>query len=229
MLLLLSSPSSSLIIIKTYRSTIYVDVAYCCRPSSMVCWSVCHTSEPCKNSWTDRDVIWVQDLGWPREPCIRWGSRSPMGRGNFGERVPIIKYRDFCRELCKNGWIDWFAIWVVSGKPKEAHIQSYLPGGTNVHKYNRIRHEAPKCLTTLCRDLCKMPQPIDLRFRLLSIINLRSSTDKTLKDLQDSKRWQDDCQQACCCPDNLRHAAPSVSPALYVGQLDWGTRNSENI
>jgi len=36
-----------------------------------------------------------------------------------------------CCELCKNGWTNWFAIWVVdSGGPKEAHVQSYLPGGT---------------------------------------------------------------------------------------------------
>ena len=32
--------------------------------------------EPCKNGWTDRDAVWVEDAGGPREPCIRWGSRS---------------------------------------------------------------------------------------------------------------------------------------------------------
>jgi len=53
-----------------------------------VCWSVCRTSEPCKNSWTDRDAVWVEDLGGPKGPCIRWGFRSPMGRGKFlGESV----------------------------------------------------------------------------------------------------------------------------------------------
>jgi len=57
--------------------------------------SVCHTSEPCKNGCTDRDAVWVEDSGGPKEPCIRWGSRSPMGRGNFeGKGRLIVKYRD---------------------------------------------------------------------------------------------------------------------------------------
>ena len=42
-----------IIIIRPHRSTTYVDAAYSCRPSSVVCLSVCllvcHTSEPCKN------------------------------------------------------------------------------------------------------------------------------------------------------------------------------------
>ena len=37
------------IIVRPLRSTTYVDAAYCYRPSSVVCRSVCHTSEPCKN------------------------------------------------------------------------------------------------------------------------------------------------------------------------------------
>jgi len=56
-----------------------------------VCRSVCYTTEPCRNGCTDRDAVWVKDLGGPKEPCIRWGSRSPMGRVNFeGEKgVPL--------------------------------------------------------------------------------------------------------------------------------------------
>ena len=83
------------IIIRPHRSTTYVDAAYCYRPSSMVCLSVCHTSEPCKNSCTDRDAIWVEDSGGPKEPCVRWRSRSPHGKGQFlGGGHPIVKYRD---------------------------------------------------------------------------------------------------------------------------------------
>jgi len=48
-----------------------------------VCRSVCHTSEPCKNGWTDRDAIWVEDSGGPKESCIRWGSRFTHGKGQF--------------------------------------------------------------------------------------------------------------------------------------------------
>jgi len=59
-----------------------------------VCQSVCHTSEPCKNRRTDRDTIWDEVSGGPRETCIRWGSRSPMGRGNFeGEGASHCKVK----------------------------------------------------------------------------------------------------------------------------------------
>jgi len=42
-----------------------------------VCRSVCHISKPCKHGCTDRDFIWVEDLGGPKEPCIRWGLDPP--------------------------------------------------------------------------------------------------------------------------------------------------------
>jgi len=44
---------------------------------------VCHSSEPCKNGRIDGDAIWVEDSDGPRELSVRWGSRSPMVRGNF--------------------------------------------------------------------------------------------------------------------------------------------------
>ena len=42
----------------------------------------------------------------PGEPCIRWGSRSNMGRGHLegGKGRPIVKYRDTLRSsLQKRG------------------------------------------------------------------------------------------------------------------------------
>jgi len=36
-------------IFRPQRSSTYVDAAYCYRPSSVVCLSVCHSSQPCKN------------------------------------------------------------------------------------------------------------------------------------------------------------------------------------
>jgi len=68
-----------------HRSTMYVDAAYCYRPSSVVCLSVCHTSEPCKNGSTDRDFVWVEDSGGPREPCITWatGVQIPPWEGKI--------------------------------------------------------------------------------------------------------------------------------------------------
>jgi len=45
--------------------------------------SVSHIySEPCKNGCTDRDAVWVEDLGGPKEPCIRRGP-DPHGKGQF--------------------------------------------------------------------------------------------------------------------------------------------------
>jgi len=71
-------------------------VAYCYRQSSVVCLSVCHDHEPCKNCWTDRDAVWCMDSGGPKEPYIRLGVQIPIGRGKFegGKRRPIVKYRD---------------------------------------------------------------------------------------------------------------------------------------
>jgi len=120
-----------------HHSTRYTDAAYCYGPTSVVCrsvgrsvgLSVCHTSEPCKNSWTDWHAIWVEDSGGPREPCIRWQSRSLMGRGNFDreKKRPVVnvKYRDTlqssvqewlnrlrCRSGCGLGWPQGIMCWM---------------------------------------------------------------------------------------------------------------------
>jgi len=55
-----------------------------------ICRSVCHNSQPCKNGCTDRDAVWVDDSGGPKEPCIRSGPDPPWG--NLVH--PIVKYRD---------------------------------------------------------------------------------------------------------------------------------------
>jgi len=61
-------------IIRPHGSITYVDAAYCYRPSSVVCrsvcLSVCHTSEPCNNGWTDRDAAWVVGLDLPRNHVL---------------------------------------------------------------------------------------------------------------------------------------------------------------
>jgi len=75
------------VVFRPHHSTMYIDAAYCYRPSSVVCRSVCrsvcHTSEPCKNGCTDPAAVWVENLGGPGEPCIRWRSRSPNGKGKI--------------------------------------------------------------------------------------------------------------------------------------------------
>jgi len=78
----------------------------------IACWSVCHDREPCKNDWTDRDVIWYVDLSGPRNHVLD-GVNIPMQRGNFEEKMggPLYSTGTLCRELCKNGWSDRDAIW----------------------------------------------------------------------------------------------------------------------
>jgi len=53
---------SDLLLDRIARTT-YVDAVYCYRPSSVVCRSigrsVYHTSESCKNGWTDQYAVWL--------------------------------------------------------------------------------------------------------------------------------------------------------------------------
>jgi len=42
----------------------------------------------------------------------------------------------FCRELCKSGGTDRFAVWLVASRgPKEAQVQPYWPGGATVPRW----------------------------------------------------------------------------------------------
>jgi len=62
------------------------------------------------------------------------GVQIPHGKGEFwGKEKPTVSIGTSCRELYKNGWTDRFAVWIVdSSWPKEAQVQSYSPGGTNM-------------------------------------------------------------------------------------------------
>ena len=55
--------------------------------------SVCHTNEPCNNGWTDRDAVWVEGSGRPRNHVLvhifPWEGTILKGKGH-----PIVKYRD---------------------------------------------------------------------------------------------------------------------------------------
>ena len=83
-----------------------------------------------KTGWTDRDAAWDAESGGPKEPHIRW-VQIPMERGNFeGKGMPPTcpRHSDV---ICLK-WLNR-PIWVVdSGRPKEAQVQSYSPGGANV-------------------------------------------------------------------------------------------------
>jgi len=65
----------------------YVDAAYCYRPSNVVslsaCLSVCHTSEPCKTAEPIEMPFVLMTRVSPRNHVIRWGPQTLMGSGNF--------------------------------------------------------------------------------------------------------------------------------------------------
>jgi len=77
-------------------------------------------------------------LGWTRtnrkHHVLHGRSRSPMGRGNSdGQGRPLQSIGTFSRKLCINGCTYPFAVSVVdSSGPKDAQVQSYSPGGSNV-------------------------------------------------------------------------------------------------
>jgi len=92
----------------------------------MVCWSVTLVSPVIK--WLNRSRCHLGwGLGWAREPCIRWGSISPHGKGQFwgGERgIPLYSIWRVCAHLCKNGWTDRDAVWFVGlAGPKESCVR----------------------------------------------------------------------------------------------------------
>jgi len=80
-----------------------------------VCLSVCHSSEPCKNSWNDQVAICVLDTGGPSESRITCGPDANMGRDNFeGETdKPLQSVATLRGHLWKHSWTDRGAVCVV--------------------------------------------------------------------------------------------------------------------
>jgi len=78
---------------RPHRSTMYVDVAYCYQPSSVVCQSVILVS-PAKMAEPIKMPFGLRTLVGPGNHVLH-GGPDPMGRGNFwGKGHPIVKYRD---------------------------------------------------------------------------------------------------------------------------------------
>ena len=74
-------------LIRPHRST----AAYCYRPSSMVCQTVCHSSEPCKNGSIDRNSVWLEDSGGPSRQVLRDAAMVT----NFGTQFAITSFLAF--------------------------------------------------------------------------------------------------------------------------------------
>jgi len=83
-----------------------------------VCRSVCHTSQPCKNGWTDRDPVGLRTRVGPGNHVLDGGS-DPQWEGQFWrwKGRPIVKYRETMRSSvqkrlnrsrCRLGcWLGW--------------------------------------------------------------------------------------------------------------------------
>jgi len=87
-----------------------------------VAWSAClcvfvwmcdgHIDELCENRWSDRDAVWVADLGRPKEPCTGWGVQILRGNGQFcGLSAPLRSIWRLCCGVHKNVWTNRDAVW----------------------------------------------------------------------------------------------------------------------
>jgi len=54
----------------------------------LVCRSVCHDREPCKNGWTDTDFVWDVDSGGPNKTCNGQGL-DPHTKDQFWGRKGV--------------------------------------------------------------------------------------------------------------------------------------------
>jgi len=64
-----------------------------------------------------------------------WVGRRRHKFNRIRQVVPVCP-TTLCRDLCRNGRTDWFAICVLDlSGPKEAQVQSYSPGGANVSSW----------------------------------------------------------------------------------------------
>jgi len=118
--------------------------------------SVCHTSEPCKNGGTDRDAVWVEDSGGPREPCIILESRYSMGRGNFdeGERPAHCKV-GHCGHLCQTAEpiVMPFGLCARTG-PRNHELEfRWGPDPLPHDKGQFLGKRSPSVKYTFCREL----------------------------------------------------------------------------
>jgi len=112
-----------IIIIKPHHSTTYVDAADCYKLSSMVCLSVCHSSEPCKNGWTHQMPFALRTRVGPVNHVLDGGPDPPMqSKGTIlrGNGWPTVKYRD-CLPWAVQKWLNrlrchlGYGVWWVQG------------------------------------------------------------------------------------------------------------------
>ena len=109
-------------IFRLHRSTMYIEVAYCYRLSSVVCLLVCHSREPCKNNLANRDAICVVGVRGLKEPCFTLGSRSSHVKGQFLGKDMAGHVRQHCYELCKDGEPIEMPFWLRTQVASRNHV-----------------------------------------------------------------------------------------------------------
>jgi len=86
--------------------------------------SVYHTSNPCRNGWTDRDAVWVVGLHETKESYVIWGPRSQWEWVILsGKGQPVVTYTDtlpWCVQKRRNGsrFEIPFGLWTLVGTRK---------------------------------------------------------------------------------------------------------------
>jgi len=79
----------------------HVDAAYCYRPSSVVCRSVCHASEPCKTAEPIEMPFGLRTQVDAGNHVLDGGPDPLMGTGNFqGKGESHCKIYGHCGHLC---------------------------------------------------------------------------------------------------------------------------------
>jgi len=120
-------------IIRPYRSTMYVDVAYCYQPSSEVCRS--DTLVSCAKTAELIEMPFGLRTGMgPRNHVYNdGGPDSPMGMGNFGERCANCKVLGLSAVSCAKTAEPPFGCGFGWAEGSTSSI--YSPGGANVSSW----------------------------------------------------------------------------------------------
>ena len=177
--------------------------------------SVCHSSEPCKNGWTDRDAVWVEDSGGQENHVLEGGPDHEWGEEIFflgGRGNPSYSIGPLSCELWKNGWTDRYALWVEDlDGPKESHIiwgPDPPTGRGNFgkrHAPNAWRHSDVNCAKTA--EMIKMP------FELLTRVDPRKQA----------------CVRGCLDPDAKgQFLGERTCPGMPDDNLLWSVQKQVN-
>jgi len=117
----------------------------------------------------------VEDSDGPKEPCIRWGSRSPMRSGNFegGEGRPIVKYRDtelICAKMAELMVIT-FGLWAQTGPRNHKLDRVQIPPWEGAIFWETGAHCKIWGLSAM--SCAKTAEPVDLPFGLWTRVDQR--------------------------------------------------------